>query len=66
MNLISLTHANLNTVVEVVAVQVFAYYYSQTHKATLVLAVGGAMLPVKESVDEVKAKIEAIKAPTQL
>lgn len=57
MKFIEVTHANQHTKVYVPVTQIFAYYYSEGHKATLLLATGGAMLPIKESPDEVKAKM---------
>lgn len=54
---IEVTHANNNSKIYVPVTQIFAYYYSEGHKATLLLATGGAMLPVKETVDEIKAKM---------
>jgi len=58
MKLISLTHANLNESVMIVKDLVAAFYYSATHKACLVLFNGGAMLPVKESLEEIERKIK--------
>jgi hypothetical protein len=57
MKFIAVTHANNNSIVYIPVNQIFAYYYSEGHKATLLVATGGAMIPVKESVDEVKAKM---------
>ncbi len=56
--LIEVTHATLNSKVFVARALIFSFYWSDTHKATLLLAVGGAMLPVKESVDEIKSKLQ--------
>jgi hypothetical protein len=58
MKLLTFTHANLNTPIEVVAGQVFSYYYSNSHKCVLLLAVGGAMIPVAESMEEVREKMQ--------
>jgi hypothetical protein len=33
--------------------KVFSFYYSQGHKATLLLATGGAMIPVSEPVEKI-------------
>jgi len=54
---IEVTHANTNAAIFVPVSKIFAYYHSEGHKATLLLADGGAMLPVKETPDEVKAKM---------
>lgn len=59
MKFIELTHANTSQKVIVPAALVFAFYHSEGHKCTLVLASGGAMLPVKETPDEVKAKLSS-------
>lgn len=63
--LIEVTHANLNSKIHVVSDLLYAWYYSEAHKATLLLASGGAMLPVKESCNEVEAKIAAVRTQTQ-
>jgi uncharacterized protein YlzI (FlbEa/FlbD family) len=56
--LIEFIHANHNTPIAVVKGQVFSFYYSATHKCVLLLASGGAMIPVKESYEEVKQKLQ--------
>ena len=53
MKLLKYTHANLNTEVVVDMDKVFSFYYSQGHKATLLLATGGAMIPVSEPVEKI-------------
>jgi hypothetical protein len=63
MTLLTFTHANLHTPVEVVKEQIFSFYYSGTHKCVLLLAVGGAMIPVSESVESVHEKIKANTPP---
>lgn len=55
-------HANTGVEVEVAGALLFAYYYSQSHKCMFLLASGGAIIPVKESQDEIKAQIEKSKA----
>ena len=55
---VQFTHANLNTPIFVTKTQVFSLYFSETHKATLLLATGGAMIPVKESLDEARKKLQ--------
>lgn len=56
---IEFQHANLNQKVYLARALIFAYYYSETHKCTLVIATGGATVPVKESVDEVLKKVRS-------
>ena len=55
------THANLNQTVYVQVVQLYAYYYSEAAKATLLLASGGAIIPIKESVNEVKMRVQRVQ-----
>lgn len=58
MKLIRLTHANFGTPIEVSAENIFYIYYSEAHKAVHVVAPGGAYFPAKETLDEVKARIQ--------
>jgi hypothetical protein len=58
MKLIKLTHANHKTVMYVPEVQVAGFYASPGHGCTHIVAPGGAILPVLESVDDVKARLE--------
>ena len=57
IKMITLTHANTGDVVNVVASLIFAYYYSNTHQATIVVGLGGAMFPVKESPIDINEKL---------
>lgn len=57
--LLEFSHANLDTKVAVVKQQIFSVYYSPTHKCTMLLANAGAIIPVKESPDEVRKKMSA-------
>lgn len=57
--LVEFSHANLDTKVAVVKQQIFSIYYSPTHKCTMLLASAGAIIPVKESPDEVMQKMSA-------
>lgn len=59
MTLLSFTHANLHTPIEVIKEQIFSFYYSQSHKCVLLLAAGGAMIPVAESMEQVRVKVES-------
>jgi hypothetical protein len=54
MNPISLTHANLGREIIVAREMVFAIYHSEAHKATHVLSSGGAIIPVSETVNQVR------------
>lgn len=54
MKLLTFTHANLHTKVEIVATLVYSFYYSETHKAVFLVASGGAIIPVKEDLETVK------------
>ena len=58
MNLIEFSHANIDTKVAIIPELVFSVYYSPGHKATLIMSSGGAMVPVKEDVEQVKKQIE--------
>ena len=53
LSLLKLTHANSNKEVFINAPVLFGCYFMQEHKSTVVIAIGGAMIPVKESVEEV-------------
>jgi hypothetical protein len=57
MKFIEVTHANNGQIVYLPVALIFAFYYSEGHKCTLITASGGAMVPVKETVDEIKAKM---------
>ena len=59
MTLLTFTHANLNRPVEVAAQLVFGFYYSDSHKCVFLVASGGAIIPVSESQEEVRAKLQA-------
>lgn len=56
-NTIILTHANHECELYLYTHMVFGVWYSSAHRATVVLANGGAMVPVLESVDEVLEKV---------
>lgn len=55
MNLYKFTHANNNQVLYVAANQVAGFYYSPHHKSTMIVATGGAVLPVTETVEQVQS-----------
>jgi hypothetical protein len=57
MNYLEFTHATLNTKIIVAKLLLFSFYYSQQLKCTMLLAAGGALIPVTESVEEVRAKL---------
>jgi hypothetical protein len=61
----SLTHANKGQEVLVVPTQIFYVEHDERVKQTHVISVWGAILPVKESVEEVKRRLnEAIQGGT--
>ena len=61
---IKFQHANLNREVRILRGQIVAYHYSEAQKSTVIYAAGGALFPVKESLDEVQALISnAAKEP---
>lgn len=54
MKLIKLTHANFKTTLYLPVPLIAGFYYSEAHKATHVVASGGAVFPASESVDEIE------------
>jgi hypothetical protein len=65
MTPLKFTHANLNTPIYLVKVLIFAWYYSEAHKSTLILSAGGAMVPVKESVEDVDKMLHEMSNAAQ-
>lgn len=62
MKLLTFTHANLNTPLIVDAALLFSWYHSQSQRCTILIASGGAAVPVKESVEEVsRLKTETVE-----
>lgn len=57
MTYTSFLHVNTNREVIVTREQVFAIQYSDAHKATHLISIAGAIIPVKETVDEARIKI---------
>ena len=57
MTPIVFTHANTKRDVVVTREMVWNIYYSSAHAATHLVSNAGAIIPVSESVDEVKAKV---------
>jgi hypothetical protein len=53
MRLLKFIHANTEAPVQLVAEQVFGWYYSSGQRCSLILSTGGAMVPVKETVEEI-------------
>lgn len=64
MTFLSFTHANLHTPIVVIKEQIFSFYYSATHKCVLLLAAGGAMIPVSESMETVSEKVRSHATPS--
>ena len=50
---IKVTHANTDEEIFISPQLLFGVYYMDAHKSTVLVANGGAMLPVKETVKEV-------------
>jgi len=58
------THNNLNREVRILRGQIIAYHYSEAQKSVVIYAAGGAIFPVKESLDDIQALISnAAKEP---
>jgi len=55
--IMTLTHANFKEPVHISVRTYFAHWWSDTHKATLVLGTGGALIPVSETVEQVLAHL---------
>ena len=55
--LLEFTHANNRQKVYVAKSLIFSIYYAEVNKCTFILSSGGAILPVSESVEEVRAKV---------
>lgn len=50
---IKVTHANSGQEIFISSNLLFGVYYMSEHKSTVLVAAGGAMIPVKESVEDV-------------
>lgn len=55
--MIELTNANTKDKLFFIKQQIFAFWYSAHYKATIISAVGGALIPVSESVEEVTKQL---------
>lgn len=53
--LITLTHANLGSKIDVAHNLIFCWYHSPANKCTHVVASGGAVFPAKETDEQIKA-----------
>ena len=62
---IQLTEKNQQAKIHVVANQIFAVYDSAAGKATHVVSTAGGVVPVAETVDQVKERLENVKLSTQ-
>lgn len=62
--LIQFTHATKNTEVFVPAPIIFSVYSDVKLGGTMLLSSGGALMPVKESVEEAASKLEKYYRPT--
>lgn len=54
MKLITVTHANLNTQIDLAAQLIAGFYHSPGHKCTHIVASGGAIFPARETVEEIR------------
>jgi hypothetical protein len=54
VELISVTHANMDTRIHLVKGLISGYYYSPNHKCTMIVSTGGAVFPAKETTDELE------------
>lgn len=61
MTFLTFTHANLGRPVEVSASLIFSFYYSESHKCVFLVASGGAIIPVSESLEVVREKVQAVR-----
>lgn len=52
--MIKVTHANTKAVAFIFKNKIWGYYYSESHKSTMLFSTEGGLFPVKESVDEIK------------
>lgn len=57
MNLIELTHANTKREILVASQLVFVVQYSEANKCTHIISNAGAIIPVIETVNEVREKL---------
>ena len=57
MKVLQFTHAGSGQEVMVIAEQVYGFYWSDTSKATLLISTGTAVVPVRESVEQVTVKL---------
>lgn len=56
---VQLTHSNLRQPIDILAHNIFFWYYSEGHKCTIVLSVGQAAVGVLESPQQVKEAVSA-------
>ncbi len=60
--MITVTHATTGAVAELIINKIFGLSHSAALQATLIYADGGAVIPVRETVEQIKALInEGIK-----
>jgi hypothetical protein len=58
IKVIEVTHANLHTKVVVAVDLLFSWYYSPTHKSTMLVSTAGGLIPCLESPDEITTKLQ--------
>ena len=64
IQLLVFTHANHKRSIVILPEQLFSFYQGADH-ATHLLATGGAIIPVSESVEQVKERISKLKSNTK-
>lgn len=64
LDLVQLTHANKNIPIYLTKSLIFSVYYSEGSKSTHVVANGGAVVPIKESVEDVLTKLNKEEVQT--
>jgi len=62
---LSFMHVNLHREVRILRGQILAYHFSAANESVLIYTAGGALFPVKETLEEVERIISsAAKEPT--
>ena len=65
MRLLNLTHANLKKDISINRDLLFAWYWSEAHKATHLISTNGGAIPVLESKEEVDRIFFSNQEPTK-
>lgn len=59
--IITVKHANLHTEVAVAVDLLFGWYYSPTHKSTMLVSNAGGLIPCLDSIDEITEKVQTAR-----